>query len=328
VDPRVSFDMFHGIDICCAILAHVTTFFVDITADKKVSTSQSLTENDGTESQTLPSTMNEYEQKVWDEWNRQDYEEGSTVGSPTINTVSSEVMERREKAHRQLVQYAEMAKSAVESEESRELPPEEMPTSSLSETTDSDKSASSDDVPPKESAMTPGSTGTFSVSQQRILEKFSSTLKRSAMEVLKLNRGDKRWQTRYLVVSKEVLWLNAAEVNGLSGDRGQCPLGILWTKRFNSSKEYSITSIDRQGRGGVHFDQLVKVSATGRSDLGHPLGKKQQEKFKESVAVCVDYTQNGSPKSVVLLCKTTDEAHFLCTGLRVVMDVLKREKNA
>jgi hypothetical protein len=144
------------------------------------------------------------------------------------------------------------------------------------------------------------------------------------MEVLKLNR-DKKWQTRFLVVTKEVLWLNAEDVNGHSGDRGHCPLGILWTKRFNAAKDYSITAIDRQGRGGVHFDQLEKVSASGRSNLGHSLSKKQQEKFKDSVAVTVDYIQNGSPKSVVLLCRTTDAAHFLCTGLRVVMDVLKRE---
>jgi hypothetical protein len=60
--------------------------------------------------------------------------------------------------------------------------------------------------------------------------------------------------------------------------------------------------------------------------LGHPLTKKQQGKFKESVAISVDYTQNGEKKSVVLLCRTTDAAHFLCTGLRVVIDVLKREK--
>lgn len=284
--------------------------------------SQSFSENDGTESHTLPSTLNEYEQKVWDEWNRQDQdtELDSKNESQAVKTVSSEVMERREIAHRKLVQYAESARSASENDKVRDLSTEETP-SSL-EDTESDESLDDD---PKEPVATPKSQ--FSASQRRILEKFSSTLKHQAMEVLKLNR-DKKWQTRYLVVSKEVLWLNAAEVNRDSGDRGQCPLGILWAKRFNPSKDYSITAIDRQGRGGMHFDQLVKVSASGRSDSGHPLSKKQQEKFQESVAINIEYNQNGSPKSVVLLCRTTDAAHFLCTGLRVVMDVLQREHDA
>lgn len=288
-----------------------------------VSGSQSLTINDdGTESHTLPSTLNEQEQKVWDEWNRQDKEANSATASPTAKSISSEVMERRENAHRQLVEYAESAKASTGSEKERESSTEdEEPTSTLSESTASEKY--SEDAMLDEPVATPKSA--FSASQRRILEKFSSTLKHNAMEVLKLNR-DKKWQTRYLVVSKEVLWLNAADVNGLSGDRGQCPLGILWTKRFNTSKEYSIGAIDRQGRGGVLFDQLVKVSASGRSDLGHALSKKQQEKFKDSVAISIDFIQNGVPKSVVLLCRTTDAAHFLCTGLRVVIDVLKREK--
>jgi len=283
-----------------------------------------LTEHDGTETNTLPSTLNDYEQKVWDEWDRQDSEAGSKGGTQAENTVSTEVMERRENAHRKLVEIAESAKSASASGSERvhELSTEETP-SSLENTESTDESS---DEEPKESAMTPRSPA-FSVSQRRILEKFSSTLKHNGMEVLKLNR-DKKWQTRYLVVSKEVLWLNDAEVNAHSGDRGQCPYGILWTKRFNPMKEYSISAIDRHGHGGVHFAQLVKVSATGRSDLGHPLNKKQQEKFKESVAISVDFTLNGSPKSVVLLCRTTDAAHFLCTGLRVIMDVLKRENDS
>lgn len=283
-----------------------------------MSDSQSLTitVDDGTASHTLPSTLNEYEQKVWDEWNRQDNEAESTQETKTVST---EVVERRQNAHRELVQYAENAKSATESQKGLESSREGTPPSTQG--TDTDESSEAAPAEPAETAK----GFKFSVSQRRILEKFSSSLKNHGMEVLKLNR-DKKWQTRYLVVSKEVLWLSAADVNSHSGDRGQCPLGMLWTKRFNASKEYSIGAIDRQGRGGVLLDQLVKVSATARSDLGHPLSKKQQEKFKESVAISVDYIHNGSKKSVILLCRTTDAAHFVCTGLRVVIDVLKREK--
>lgn len=287
--------------------------------------SLTFTENDGTESHTLPSTLNSYEQKVWDEWNRQDNEPDSNNENRTIaTTFSSEAIERREDAHRKLVEYAESAKSANSIETGRESS-KLKETSTYSEVTDTvdDSSHPETEKPEAEQEVTTPRTK-FSVSQRRILEKFSSTLKLHGMEVLKLNR-DKKWQTRYLVVSKEVLWLNATEVNVNSGDRGQCPLGMLWTKRFSSEKDYSITTIDRQGRGGVLFSQLVKVSATSRSDLGQALSKKQQEKFRESVAISIEYNMSGSQKSVILLCRTTDAAHFLCTGLRVVMDVLRRE---
>ena len=286
-----------------------------------MSGSMDSTGHDETQFSVAQSTLNDYEQKVWDEWNRQDAELDSRDSrSPAANTVSSELMERRENAHRKLVQYAETALSANENKTGHESSIEETPASREA----SDSNNISDAVP--EDTVATRESAKLSLSQRRILEKFSSTLKLNGMEVLKLNR-DKKWQTRFLVVSREVLWLNAEEVNGHSGDRGQCPLGILWTKRFNAGKDYSITVIDRQGRGGMHFDQLTKVSASGRSNLGHALSKKQQEKFKDSVAISVDFIQNGSPKCVVLLCRTTDEAHFLCTGLRVVMDVLKRENS-
>jgi hypothetical protein len=68
----------------------------------------------------------------------------------------------------------------------------------------------------------------------------------------------------------------------------------------------------------------VKVSASARSSLDQPLSKKHQDKFKDAVPVNLEYTAGGGPKCVVLLCKTTDAAHFLCTGLRVIMDVLKK----
>jgi hypothetical protein len=161
----------------------------------------------------------------------------------------------------------------------------------------------------------------LSHSQRRILEKFSSTLKNHGLEVLKLNRHTK-WETRYLTVSKEVHWLNAGESNRLSGDRGQCPLGMLWLKRFNAGKRHSVELIKDQGRGGFWFSHLTKVSAASRTEVNYPTSGKLQEKFKDSVPVIVE-CQN---RSLTFLCKTTDEAHFLCTGLRVVMDVLKRER--
>lgn len=168
-------------------------------------------------------------------------------------------------------------------------------------------------------------TTPLSLNQRRILEKFSSTLKKKGMEVLKLNR-DKKWQARFLTVSKEVTWLNAEESSKRSGNRGQVPLGMLWLKRFSAGKEYSIDAIDNQGRGGQLFSQLKKVSASGRAAPEYPLSRKHLQKFKDSVLVNVECrSHEGRPKVLTFRCKTTEEAHFLCTGLRVVLDVLKRE---
>ena len=171
-----------------------------------VAESHSLTatvddETDG--SQTLPSTLNEYEQKVWDEWNRQDVEADSTAGGDEGKTISTEALERRENAHRELVQFAESVKSVGKSEKERASSTEEIPAT----TDDTVAPAESSEAPADEPELSPQSSK-FSVSQRRILEKFSSTLKQHGLEVLKLNR-DKKWQTRHLVVSKEVLWLNA-----------------------------------------------------------------------------------------------------------------------
>ena len=278
------------------------------------------------------STLNEHERKVWDEWDKQnssevsDHMEEATKASTTYTV---ETLQRRENAHQKLLQYAEEAQSTcqtdtdtVESNANTEAAttPRTSKELSFKSLGDSPETMTQDPV------ATPTSNSR-SLSQRRILEKFSSTLKHQGMEVLKLNR-DKKWQTRFLTVSKEVIWLDTLQNDELTGDRGQCPIGFLWTKRFNPAKEYSISAIDRQGHGGVLFDQLVKVSPSGRSDLGHPLSKKQNDKFKDSVAVALEYSVNGAEKSVIIRCRSTDEAHFLCTGLRVIMDVFLKQSTA
>ena len=105
-------------------------------------------------------------------------------------------------------------------------------------------------------------------------------------------------------------------------------MALLWLKRFNpKSKEYSVSLIDKQGRGGVLVPQLVRVAAKGRSEPIQ-LPKKYQEKYGESVTVEIEYRLNGANRLMTLRCQSTDEAHFLCTGLRVCMDVVKRESAA
>jgi hypothetical protein len=294
-------------------------------------------EQDGSESHSMladsrspaQSPLNDYEQKVWDEWHKQDSKSGTKEEDSVGNSNASEaverqlediehqpeVIERRENAHRKLNQYAESAKTASKNKMASELSIEDTPTEKKVKKLEA-VAVNKDPVPAQLSSP-------ITLSSRRILEKFSSTMKHHGMEVLKLNR-DKKWQERFITVSKEVLWVKAGEVNSRSGDRAQCPIGILWMKRFIVGKEYGVSAIGRLGRGGVLCDQLVKVSASARSSLDQPLSKKHQDKFKDAVPVNLEYTAGGGPKCVVLLCKTTDAAHFLCTGLRVIMDVLKK----
>lgn len=171
----------------------------------------------------------------------------------------------------------------------------------------------------------------LSLNQSRILEKFCSSMKSQGMEVLKQNR-DNKWQVRHLTVSKEmteIKYVKLTNPGNKGGTSGSCPSAILWLKRFNpKSKEYSTALIDKHGKGGVHLSQLVKVTATGRSDPAEQLPKKLKEKYKESVTVIMEYNLGGTIRSMALRCKTTEEAHFLCTGMRVCMDVLRRDEEA
>lgn len=165
----------------------------------------------------------------------------------------------------------------------------------------------------------------LSFSERRFLEQFTMRLTNQGLEVLKLSR-DNKWQLRYLTTTKEVKWLRATDEGCReSGGRVQCPRGILWLKKF-AKKNHSISIIARQGRGGLHSSKLIKVTAAGRRDPHYQLSRKLKEKFKESVAVEITYSLDGRNRSVIFLCRNTDDAHLLCASLRVVIAVLERRK--
>ena len=182
-------------------------------------------------------------------------------------------------------------------------------------------SAASSSIP--ETASRSSRSSTFSINQRRILERFSSSLRRQGIEVLKLSR-DNKWQLRHLTVSSETKLLNFGASH--SGDKCPCPLGILWQKRFNpQGKDASVTCIDSVGHGGMIVDDLRSVAAWMKSDPEHPIPRKFLSHFSDSVAVSMTYTLGNKIRAVVLRCKTMDEAHFVCTGLRVLVDILRRE---
>jgi hypothetical protein len=160
----------------------------------------------------------------------------------------------------------------------------------------------------------------ISLQKRKILETICKTLKEQGMEVLKLSRGDSKWQMRFLTFSKEGIDLDST----IDGEHLSCPLGLLWKKKFNPrGKEPSIANIDEQGHGGLLFSDLLKVSASARNEVERPVPKKYQQKYRDCVDVTLVYTFNGRPRSLVLRCRTTDEAHLLCAGLRVIIVVCK-----
>jgi hypothetical protein len=166
----------------------------------------------------------------------------------------------------------------------------------------------------------------LSLRERRILEKFSSRLSSSGLEVLKQNR-DRKWQARFVTVSKEVTWLNPEESSHHSGDRFPCPRGLLWLKKFTGkSKDVSLTNIDKHGRGGLAFSQLVSATVSDAKSFGSTLTRRQQFMFGGTAVVCLEYTCRGSTKSVLLCCKSDEDSEFLVTGLTMICSLLKRRE--
>ena len=129
--------------------------------------------------------------------------------------------------------------------------------------------------------------------QKHVLEKFRVRIKHTGVEVLKLNR-EKKWQTRYLTVSKEGTWLK----NSDKGDSCFCPLGFLWVKKFNRSKEHSVLTIDKQGKGGMLLANLVQIRTQDDYERTSGLTKKQLERYHDSLIIHI----HGASSFVTFRC--------------------------
>lgn len=180
----------------------------------------------------------------------------------------------------------------------------------------------------KEDSLSSGNSNPASIARQprsiayqkHVLEKFCVRIKHMAVEVLKLNR-DNKWQTRYLTVSKEGTWLK----NNAKSDACFCPLGLLWVKKFNKSREHSVLTIDKQGRGGMLLANLIQVSMGEDSkDISNSvLTKNQMKKFHDS---CIVKLQ-GQSSFVTLRCERND-ADAILIGCNAIIDVLRGSNNS
>ena len=317
---------------------------------------------DGTNNSS--SHLTELEKRVWNEWDKLDSALSKANNKSSTKSEKSKDMheKKREVARGKLLEIANSAISSqitkdgeqsaasigyttATSSDSAETgnssgmsgSSSEGHTASSGEESHSYSSASASEMPSEfvseiaSEIIKPTPTTTpilLSFSQRSLIEKFSKQLTHHGVEVLKLNRR-MQWQARYFAVSKEQIALIAHEANTKSGSEvAQCPKALLWLKKFNpKSGGYSLTSIDKNGHGGMLMVDLkdIQVSADHK-DLKSPLPKKLADKFKDSVMVALEYEFNGEKRRIEFRCKDNDEAQFLGTCMRVIRDLLKREQ--
>lgn len=167
----------------------------------------------------------------------------------------------------------------------------------------------------------------LSTSQRSLIDRFAKQMAHVGVEVLKLNRRNV-WQARYFTVSKEqVALISHNGKSKSSADVAQCPKALLWLKKFNGKGGgYSVSNIDKNGHGGMLLVNLLDVRVESKpAERAFP--RKLAEKYKNSVILTLFFLFNGEDRSIEFRCKDNDEAHFICTCLRVMRDLLKREQS-
>lgn len=306
------------------------------------------------------SHLTELEKRVWNEWDKLDSAFSKANKTPNADKSKDNHEKKREVARGKLLEIANSAISSQMTKEGEQSAASVSYTSgSSSDSADTGNSSGmtgsssegghtasssgeesrsyfsgSDAASDQLSASVgskPSSTTTpilLSFSQRSLIEKFSKQLAHHGVEVLKLNRRS-QWQARYFTVSKEQIALIAHEAKTKSGaEVAQCPKALLWLKKFSSkSGGYSLSNIDKNGHGGMMLVGLKDIIVSAdHQDLKSPLPKKFADKFKDSVMVALEHEFKGEKRRIEFRCKDNDEAQFLCTCMRVIRDLLKREQ--
>jgi len=248
------------------------------------------------------SQLTALEKAVWNDWDKKEKPDKKWDGNKSFEK-KEEHGKKREVARGKLLEFASSALS------SHTMKEEEHPSSSYTDEGSTDSSSGGSSGDSGESGMTGPSTENgqesntesysvtdsdfvsdtpsadklvkqpvttpilLSFSQRSLIEKFSKQLATDGVEVLKLNRR-KQWQARYFTVSREQIALVAHEAKSKSGDVTQCPKALLWLKKFNAkSGGYGITTIDKNGHGGMLLVDLADVPGTrehGRGGVDYP----------------------------------------------------------
>mmetsp|Transcript_8697 Transcript_8697/g.19527 ORF Transcript_8697/g.19527 Transcript_8697/m.19527 type:complete len:201 (+) Transcript_8697:2-604(+) len=142
-------------------------------------------------------------------------------------------------------------------------------------------------------------------------------LSNEGMEVLKLNR-EKKWQSRFLTITKEVMHFKKSDDVRFSGIDSS-PMGLLWLKKFDRSKQHTVASIDKNGKGGLLFTGIQYVSVMKDN---HPLSRKQKKgKFKDSITFVLH--TNGSKREILFRCMSKEDAFALSAGFQAILDRIR-----
>jgi hypothetical protein len=161
---------------------------------------------------------------------------------------------------------------------------------------------------------------------------FFSVLKKEGIEVLKLGRRNK-WQPRFLTVTVEVMNLNHHQHGSVTCD-AQCPLGLLWLKHRPDSK-HGLSSLKKQGRGGLPFSSLQKIESVKDENAGDvleslsKLPRKLRVLFPTLNGVSIEYSFIGADgileKRSVLFCfKTESDANAFAAAMESIMSIVSR----
>ena len=131
-------------------------------------------------------------------------------------------------------------------------------------------------------------------------------LRREGVEVLKLNR-EKNWQSRFLTITAETQFAGNASI----------PVGLLWLKRFDQGKPYTLASIDKKGKGGILFNGIESIAVTKDKNA---LNRKQKNgKFKDSIT----FALYSNKREILFRCMTKEDAFALSLGFQAILDHIR-----
>jgi hypothetical protein len=166
-------------------------------------------------------------------------------------------------------------------------------------------------------------SASLTIDQRMVLQTFSTCLKKSGVEVLKLSRWN-IWQVRYLTISRESLQLSSDGED--ANEAAQCPKALLWLKQTGKAlQNRSLSGIKDNGRGGMLFEtmkQVVPIESNEYYDRNLP--KRLKKKFPEFAGVLVHYILNGHDRHIHFCFKSKQDAQSFTTTMRIIQDVGKR----
>lgn len=154
------------------------------------------------------------------------------------------------------------------------------------------------------------------------MKQLLTRLGEEGMEVLKLNR-ERKWQPRFLTITKEVVWFKKSDDIRYS-KIDCCPQGLLWVKKFTGhSKEHSVISVGKNGKGGIMFTGIKSVSVTTDN---FALSKKQKKgKFNDSFTFVLHADFGGTKRDILFRCCSKEDICTLSAGFQAIIDRIKNE---